>query len=124
MADSEQVEKEAGSRRAVNLPDGHRVRVHFDRGYVGYRLICPEGGGCNPATVCASCAADLTDPESKRCYDCPQGPDDRCWLQTWFDDAPEEYIDGEIEFPITAEWDSDHPVLTATQPVSETPNAR
>jgi hypothetical protein len=89
---------------------GHRVVLEFDGGAFYAKLICPESG-CNPASHCGRCAADLTDPTSKRCYDCEGMEPGECWLQGWFDDEPIEYFDGELEFPVTAEWDCDHPII-------------
>lgn len=111
--DREQVETEAFDEAVAEsgVTRGHRVTLEFDGGSSWLKLICPDDGSCKPATQCALCAADLTDPDSKRCYDCEGMESDRCWLQTWFDDAPEEYFHGKIEFPVTAVWDCDHPII-------------
>lgn len=89
----------------------------FDGGSWRLKLICPESG-CQPATQCASCAADLTDPDSKRCYDCKGAKPDQssCWIQDWFYDCPEEYVQGSVEFPIDVEWDCDSPIFRIARP--------
>lgn len=98
---------------------GHRVSLDFGGGILHFELICPEDGSCKPATQCGHCAADLTDPESKRCYDCQDIRPGECWLQSWFDDAPDELMHGKIEFPVTAEWDCDHPIIHIEEPASD-----
>lgn len=87
----------------------HRVVIEFDGGLTRTRLIHPESG-CNPATICASCSADLTDPEGKRCYDCP-APDEECWLTGWVEEQGTELLQGSIEFPVNVEWDCDTPII-------------
>lgn len=89
----------------------HRVRVVFEDGCTHVRLIHPETGECNPSEVCASCHADLRDPNSKRCYDCPAGPGEECWLQGWIDEYGAEVLQGTVEFPVDTEWDGDAPVV-------------
>lgn len=97
----------------------HGIVVEFDGGTTRTRLIHPETG-CNPATKCAVCAADLTDPDSRRCYDCPAGPNEECWLQGWVDEYGTELLQGVIEFPVNVKWDCDAPIIhVATDPTPQ-----
>ena len=89
-------------------PTNHRVVLEFDDGVYVKKLIHPEGG-CVGADQCGHCAADLTDPDSTRCYDCKgEGPHE-CWVQGWFDNASaEELLHGRIEVEINCRWEFDH----------------
>lgn len=125
---AEKTEADKAFEQAVTesaVTTGHRVVLEFDGGSLLTTLICPDDGSCEPATQCGRCAADWTDPDAKRCYDCEGVRPGPCWLQTWFDDAPTEYFSGKVELPVTAEWDCDHPIIRITQPEkAEAPDAR
>lgn len=94
----------------TEVPEGHRVILSFEDG-VYWRLIHPEGG-CDTASSCPDCEADLTLADSKRCEVCEEINVDECWLTGWFDNLePEDLLRGEIELPIDAEWDGDYPII-------------
>lgn len=87
---------------------GHRVKLEFHSGGFFATLICPESG-CDSGE-CAFCGADMSDPSSKRCRDCEETNPGECWLKSWFDNNdPCDLLHGEVELPITASWDGDHP---------------
>lgn len=95
--------------------NSHRIVIEFDDGAYVKKLIHPEGG-CVPATICAGCGRDVTDPEShgrEGCYDCKEGivGDTECWVQGWVDDAGTELLQGEFEVEIDPEWDRDRCIL-------------
>lgn len=97
--------------------EGHSLKLSFDGG-IRTELVHPESG-CKPPTVCVHCAADLTDPESKRCYDC-KGIDpatEECWLMAWVDEQGDELVRGSVTLPIAVTWETDYPLLHL--PVSE-----
>ncbi len=94
--------------KASEGKEGHRLKLGFDDGlYV--TLVHPEAG-CKPPSVCAVCAADLRDPDAKRCYDCKDlDPDgDECWLTAWVEEQGDELIRGEITVPVEVEWRDDY----------------
>lgn len=98
----------------------HRVVLTFDDG-VTAKLVCPDNG-CTPANICG-CGRDLNEPESEPCYDCGDAETwrDECWLKTWFDDlTADELLHGTIEFPVTATWDGDHPLVEIESPSDPT----
>jgi hypothetical protein len=89
--------------------DGHRVSITFLEGYPSVKLICPAPPAvCSPPLVCTVCDRSLDEDESE-CHDC-SGEIPRCWLQSWFDDAPEELLQGEIVIPVDYSWDARHEV--------------
>jgi hypothetical protein len=109
--------------------EGHRVEIEFDGGYPRLRLIHPESG-CSAPSQCGLCAADLNDPEAKRCYDCKDMKPEGCWLDGWFENLEaDELLRGKVTVPIDAKWDCDHPIITITTPpppapvVGEAPDA-
>lgn len=91
--------------------EGHRLKLSFDDG-LRVDLTHPESG-CRPPTQCAICAADLRDPEAKRCYDCkdldPEG--DECWLTAWVDEQGDELIRGTVTLPVAVTWETDYPLF-------------
>lgn len=96
--------------------DGHQVVIEFDGGMPGLTLLHPDGG-CTAPMQCGLCAADLSDPDAKRCYDCRDMAAEGCWLQGWFDNLDYgELLHGTVTLPIDAEWDGDHPKITVSQP--------
>lgn len=100
---------------------GHRVTMEFDGGGPYMTLHHPEGG-CKAPLTCGLCAADLTDPDTKRCYDCEGMESEGCWLQGWFDNlGADELLHGKVTVPFDAEWDQDHPIITIRQPVPQPP---
>lgn len=102
---------------------GHRVVIEFDGGMPGLKLLHPEGG-CTAPIQCGLCAADLTDPKAKRCYDCKDMAAEGCWLEGWFDNLDyDELLHGKVTLPIDATWDGDHPVVTVLQPPASTQQA-
>jgi len=92
-------------------PNKHRVVLTFENGYgPSAKLICPESG-CIGSEVCGICGRDVTDPESKPCYDCKGMNPAACWVKTWFDNlTPDELLSGSLTVEIDAEWDGDHMV--------------
>lgn len=89
---------------------GHCVVLAFDSGGMFARLVCPDNDPCEHTGSCPDCAADLTDPDSDRCEHCEEVSPGECWLQSWFDALDgEELLQGEIEFPVSVEWDGDAP---------------
>lgn len=86
----------------------HRLEIELGEGSFWVKLICPEGG-CDPGTQCAYCGADITDPESDRCYDCKGMQPDECVLRGWVDNVGAELVQGKITLPVVdVEWGS-HP---------------
>jgi hypothetical protein len=103
--------------------EGHRLKLTFDDG-ICVELIHPESG-CKPPTQCVFCAADLADPESKRCYDCKGiDPDkEECWLTAWVDEQGDELIRGSVTLPVAVSWETDYPLFHLLASPKETPSS-
>jgi hypothetical protein len=91
--------------------EGHRLKLSFDDG-LRVELIHPEGG-CQPPSQCFFCAADLRDPDAKRCYDCKNmDPDaEGCWLTGWVDEQGYELVRGSVTLPVAVAWETDYPLF-------------
>lgn len=92
------------------MADDHRIVLTFEPGYgAAVKIIHPESG-CQPPSTCGACGRDLTDPESKPCYDCEGAKPEGCWLDGW-DSEASEYLEGRIELPVHVTWQDDGPLF-------------
>lgn len=105
--------------QGAKLANLHRLVLTFDDG-LSAELIHPEGG-CVGSHQCGHCAADLTDPESERCYDCKGDGPHECWVKGWFDNcSPDELLHGSVTVDIDAEWNYDHMTARIVEPTTTT----
>ena len=84
----------------------HRCIIEFEDGVYAAKLQHPEK--CQGYVQCGQCGADLTDPESTRCYDCKDEKPGECWVQGWFDNlSVDELFHGMIEVAFEPDWDGE-----------------